>query len=162
MPLLVNLHELEAEDLVLRGEIPVEELDLDDRDPLVRARQPLRYAFEIQKLGESLLLTGTLEMELDCECVRCLKPLPQTVRLTGVLMSLPLEGEEAVPVVADEVDLTPPLREHILLAFPSHPVCQPECGGLSFGAKSREPACDWTTPSSDSGSPWGQLDNLKL
>ena len=162
MPLLVNLHELEAEDLVLRGEIPVAELDLDDRDPMVHARQPLRYAFEIQKLGDSLLLTGTLEMVLDCECVRCLKPLAHTVRLEGVLMNLPLEGEEAVPVVADEVDLTPPLREHILLAFPPHPVCQPAWGGLALGAGKRKQGRNWTRPVSRHGSPWDQLDKLKL
>jgi uncharacterized metal-binding protein YceD (DUF177 family) len=162
MPLLVNLHELEAKDVFIRGDIPVAELELDDRDPMVRARQPLRYALEVQKLGDSLLLTGKLELELDCECVRCLKPFHHTVRLGGPLISLPLEGEDAVEVAGDEVDLTPPLREHILLAFPPHPVCQPECGGLSLGAKKRKQARNWTRPASGHGSPWDQLDNLKL
>ena len=43
---------------------------------------------------------------------------------------LPLEGEEAVSVVNDCVDLTPYVREDILLEFPQHPLCEPECRGL--------------------------------
>ena len=162
MPLLVNLHELENQDVLLRGELPVEELDLDDRDPMIRAQEPLRYAFEVQQLGASLLLTGRLELNLDCECVRCLKPFRHLVRVDGHFLNLPLEGEDAVEVVGDEVDLTPPLREHILLAFPPHPVCQPDCGGLSLGAGKRKQARNWTRPGSGRGSPWDQLDNLKL
>jgi len=162
MPLLADLNELEIEDLQLRGEIPVAELDFDGLDAMVHARQPLRYAFDLQKLGDSLLLTGTLELVLDCECVRCLKPFTHTVRLEGTLMNLPLEGEDAVPIESDAVDLTPPLREHILLAFPPHPVCQPDCGGLSLGAKRRKPAPNWTSPAGGRGSPWEKLDNLKL
>ena len=162
MPLRINLHQLETKDVLLSGEIPLAELDFDDRDPMVRAREPLRYALEVQKLGDSLLLTGRLELALDCECVRCLKPFRHTLLLEGPLLGLPLEGEDAVEVVGDEVDLTPPLREHILLAFPPHPVCHPECGGLSLGARKRKQARNWTRPASGHGSPWDQLDNLKL
>lgn len=162
MPLLADLNQLESEDLQLRGEIPVAELDLEGVDPMIAAQQPLRYNFLLQKLGESLLLTGTLELVLDCECVRCLKPFAHTVRLDGTLMNLALEGEEAVPIVADAVDLTPPLREHILLAFPPHPVCQPDCGGLSLGARKRKPTPQWTSPAGGHGSPWEKLDHLKL
>ena len=40
------------------------------------------------------------------------------------------EGEDRVAVDNDCVDLTPYLREDILLEFPQHPLCKPECRGL--------------------------------
>ena len=41
MPLLVNLCHLEADDLELKGELPVEELDLHSRDEMIRVETPL-------------------------------------------------------------------------------------------------------------------------
>lgn len=161
MPVTVNLRELETDDLEIQGEIPLDELDMENCDPMVRATEPARYALNVQKLGDGLLLTGALDLVLDCECVRCLKPFRHVLHLTEPL-SLPLEGEEALPVDSDAVDLTPPLRELILLAFPPHPVCRPDCGGLSLGARQRSPAPEWTRPASGHGSPWDKLDNLKL
>src|SRR6184192_4185872 len=43
---------------------------------------------------------------------------------------LPLQGEEAAPIVNDCVDLTPYVREDILLSFPQHPLCDRDCRGL--------------------------------
>ncbi len=37
---------------------------------------------------------------------------------------------KAVPIKNDCVDLTPWVREDILLGFPQHPLCRPDCGGL--------------------------------
>jgi uncharacterized metal-binding protein YceD (DUF177 family) len=162
MPLLVSLPELEGEDLEIRGELTAAELELEQVDPMLRLREPVRYALTVQLLGTGLLLTGSLALELDCECVRCLKPFTDTLRLTDTLIDLPLEGEEAVPVVAEAVDLTPSLREHILLALPPHPVCRPDCGGLSLGARARKPAPGRQPPAGGNPSPWDQLDQLKL
>jgi len=41
MPLLVNMRHLEAENVQLTGTLPVEELDLDTRDELVKPGPPL-------------------------------------------------------------------------------------------------------------------------
>ena len=42
---------------------------------------------------------------------------------------MPLEGEEKANVINDLVDLTPYLREDIVLAFPQHPLCRPNAAG---------------------------------
>src|SRR4249919_3499514 len=107
MPLLVNLRHLEAHNVCLQGELPVDELDLDTRDELIQAKEPLRYDFEVQKLEDSLLAQGRLHLTLDCQCVRCLKPVKCTIELDHWASHLPLQGEESVPVVNDCVDLTP-------------------------------------------------------
>ena len=45
-------------------------------------------------------------------------------------LHLPLEGEDKVTVENDCVDLTPFVREDILLEFPQHPLCKPDCARI--------------------------------
>src|SRR5690242_14652157 len=130
MPVLVNLRHLEPHNVCLEGELPVAELDIGTGDDVIRVVQPLQYELEVQKLEAGLLVQGRLRLALDCECVRCLKPFRRQLNLDPWTLHLPLEGEEAVVVTNDCVDLTPHLREDILLEFPQHPLCEPECRGL--------------------------------
>src|SRR5581483_511634 len=130
MPLLVNLRHLEEHNVRLQGELPVEELDLDIRDPLIRVEQPLRYQVEVQQMERSVLVQGGLQLTLNCECARCLKAFEHRIDLKDWTRHLPLEGEEKVPVLNDCVDLTPLVREDILLEFPQHPLCEAACSGL--------------------------------
>ncbi|MDB6110542.1 MAG: hypothetical protein JWR69_2292, partial [Pedosphaera sp.] len=130
MALLVNLHHLEKDPVRLQGQLPAGELDLEGVDELIHPTQPLNYDIEVQKLDQGILAQGSLELTLDCECVRCLKPFQYRLELPDWACHLALEGEEAAPVVNDCVDLTPFVREDILLEFPRHPLCETECGGL--------------------------------
>ena len=160
MPLLVNLRHLEKNDLTLKGELPAAELDIDLRDEMVRFVKPLQYRLEVQKLADALLVRGKLVLPLDCECVRCLKTFEFQLELTDWACHIPLEGEEKTPIVGDCVDLTPILREDILLELPQHPLCKPECGGLKKPkvekSKKNGPGA---TPDS---SAWSDLDKLKF
>ena len=162
MPLLVNLRHLEPHSLRLEGELPVEELDLETRDEMVQAKEPLQYDFEVQKLEHSLLAQGSLALTLDCQCVRCLKPFKHTIKLENWAIHLPLQGEESVPVVNDCVDLTPHVREDILLEFPQHPLCDAECRGLpnSNSGKATKPL-KADQPQSGSTA-WSELNKLKF
>ena len=139
MPLIVNLRHVEEHNVVLRGELPVDELDIDARDEMIRVARPLRYDIEVQKLGRGFLVRGSLQLTLECQCVRCLKPFTRKLELKPWTCHLPLEGEERVAVVDDCADLTPFVREDMLLEFPQHPLCKPDCGGLK-GIK------DWQSP----------------
>ena len=42
------------------------------------------------------------------------------------------QGDDKALVVNDCLDLTPYVREDILLALPLHPLCGSDCGGLEF------------------------------
>ncbi len=162
MPLLVNLRHLEAHNVRLTGELPVEELDLDTRDEMIQVRGPLQYDLEVQQVEEGLLVQGRLRLAIDCHCVRCLKPFKSEVRLEHWTRHLPLQGEEAVPVVSDCVDLTPFIREDTLLEFPQHPLCETECGGLP-GPKPGSAEHTSGTGQPLKGSPaWDTLNKLKL
>ena len=153
----VNLRHLEKRDLHLKGEVPVAELDLNVRDELIHLEKPLHYNLLVQKLHDSLLVTGTLELTLSCECVRCLKPFRYPVKLAAWGLHLPLTGEDQVSVDNDCVDLTPFVREDMLLEFPQHPLCKPDCAGLKKKSKNRAAGTVQKKPSA-----WAELDKLKL
>ena len=155
MSLKVNLRHLEAHEIHLKGELPVEELDFDLRDEMIHAEKPLRYDLEIEKLHDSILVQGKLELTLKCECVRCLKSFEQKLKIDHWTLHLPLEGDEKVSIENDCIDLTPFVREDILLEFPRHPLCKPDCGGLKKSAK--KPAVKH-----QSDSAWAELNKLKL
>ncbi len=161
MPIKVNLRHLEAHNLHLEGQLSVAELDIETRDEVIRLRLPLEYDFEVQKLESSLLVQGSLRLPLDCQCVRCLKPFVHTLKLAGWTSLLPLQGEEAVPVVNDCVDLTPLIREDILLEFPQHPLCNPECQGLP-GSFIGQPGKTHSDHAAAGPSAWAALNKLKL
>lgn len=160
MSLLVNLHHLARHEVILDGELPVAGLDLDLHDEMLRVNQPLLHHLTAELFDDSLLVRGKLEVVLDCECVRCLKPFQQRLELSDWGCHLVLKGEGSVPVVDDCVDLTPQIREDILLAFPAHPVCNPACGGLAgtnSGSKKNK-----TVPPASNPSAWAELDKLKI
>jgi uncharacterized protein len=162
MPLAVNLRHLEAHNIRLAGNLPIAELDIDTRDEVIQARHPLEHDLEVQKLEDSLLVQGRLHLILECECVRCLKPFQHHLELDNWTCHLPLEGEDCVAVVNDCVDLTPYVREDILLEFPRHPLCNPECRGLPRTSIGRVRNTSGTGKT-DVGSPaWAELNKLKL
>jgi uncharacterized metal-binding protein YceD (DUF177 family) len=156
MSLTINLRHLEEHEVRLKGELPVAELDFGVQDELIRLEKPLRYDLTVEQLHDSLLVQGSLKLVLDCECVRCLKPFGYKLELTGYALHLPLEGEDKVSVVNDSVDLTPFVREDMLLEFPQHPLCKPECAGLIKKAK-KSKADDESRPDV-----WAELNKLKL
>jgi uncharacterized protein len=160
MSLTVNLRHLENRNLALRGELALAELDLDVRDELIRVARPVEYDLEIEKLDDSVLVQGEIRVTLECECVRCLKKFTREIELNPWTLHLPLEGEDAVSVDNDCVDLTPFVREDILLEFPQHPLCQTDCAGLtkkSSGKAQKNGGKTETKPSA-----WAKLDKLKL
>jgi uncharacterized protein len=161
MPITVNLRHLEARNKRLQGELPVSELDLDTRDELIQPRRPLEYDLEVQKLDEGLLVQGKLRLVLDCECARCLKPVEHPIELDPWTAHLPLAGEEQVPVVNDVVDLTPTIREDILLEFPQHPLCDPECVGLPNSLTSKKKKAG-SGRAEGGSSAWSELNKLKF
>ena len=162
MPLLVNLRHLEKRNLALQGQLSPAELEIGDGDEMVQARQPLSYRLEVQSLENSLLVRGKLTITLDCQCVRCLKPFKYKLVLPEFAAHLPLEGEEAVAVAGDCVDLTPILREDTLLEFPQHPLCKPGCRGLTTIRKTGKKKTTRSPDPEKPSSAWAALDKLKL
>ncbi len=162
MPITVNLRHLEDHSIRLQGELPLEELDIDLRDEVIQLREPLLYDLEVQKLEHALLVEGRLGIVLACECVRCLKPFSYNLLLERWTCHLPLQGEESVTVNNDCVDLTPFVREDILLEFPQHPLCDPECGGLPKSALGKVKTTSSSGQEKLDPSAWAELNKLRF
>ena len=162
MPLLFNIRHLEHNTLTLRGELPADQLDLEGVDELVQVTSPLKHDLEVQRSDQNILVQGSLDLMLNCECARCLKPFSQRLHLPDWICLLPLEGEEKVVIQNDFVDLTPYVREDILLAFPQHPLCDPECSGLQNASPSRDQDPSGASQTNATSSAWAELNKLKL
>ena len=160
MRAVVNVRHLECKSQVLNGQLTVEELDIDLRDELISVKEPLAYEIEVQKVEDGLLAQGRLELRLDCQCSRCLKAHQQGVLIEDWVRHFPYHGEEQVAIINDQVDLTPYLREDIVLAFPQRPLCEPECQGLGQ-ALAEATAADHREAGAASPA-WAALNKLKL
>ena len=159
MSLKVNLRLLEKESIQLDGDILGSELAPDFHDELMRLSHPVEYELTVDRQSESLLVIGSLRTHVDCECSRCLKSFVLSVQLDEFSALSPLEGEDALPVDGDFADLTPSVREDILLSLPTNPLCGPDCRGLKPKGQSRELQ---VREQAEPNSAWSALDNLKL
>jgi pantetheine-phosphate adenylyltransferase len=160
-PLLINVRHLVQRDLELQGKLYPNQLEISSLDSMIQMDQPVAYDLQVQKMDKSILVHGRLAFHLDCRCVRCLRPFGMEVKLAHFAAALALEGEEAVRVDGDFVDLTPQVREDILLAFPQHPLCEPGCAGVRKTSDSGQDA----QPGQESqmtACAWAPLDKLKL
>lgn len=153
MSLKVNLRHLEEHGIHVKGELSMEELDFDLHDEMIVVEKPLHYDLQVEKVAQGILVQGKLDLTLDCRCVRCLKSFKKRMELPHWTLHLPLEGEEKVTVDNDCVDLTPFVREDMLLEFPQHPVCDRGCAGLKKNGR-RQPE---TSPTA-----WNELDKLNF
>ncbi|MCC7517813.1 MAG: hypothetical protein IT578_01360 [Verrucomicrobiae bacterium] len=108
----VKLRLLPEEGLHLEGEDPPSILDCPGE--FYRFEQPVRYALDLMETAPNRILArGRLSTVVRARCVRTLE-----------WFDLPVEVEDFVGETEtrrDEVDLTPLMREDILLALPSHP-----------------------------------------
>jgi len=162
MALTVNLHHLLDHEVELQGELPLAELDIDTGDEMVQLNEPLQYDLQIEKIDHALLVQGELVIPIHCKCVRCLKPFEQTLELKNWATHIPLNGEEAAPVVNDCVDLTPYVREDIILSFPQHPLCDPQCEGLLGTQTGKGKKSRGTGSAQPNSSAWAELNKLKF
>ncbi|HTD68533.1 MAG TPA: YceD family protein [Candidatus Limnocylindria bacterium] len=158
MPLTFNIRHLEGKDLELTGELPSEELELELNDEMIRPAEMLKYDLEVEHMDGAALVQGELSLNIDYTCVRCLKKFTASLEIPNWVCHLPLKGEDATPISNDLVNLTPYIREDILLALPQHPLCEPECVGLKLPATVKEPG----GASAKTSSAWSELDKLKL
>jgi uncharacterized protein len=108
----------------------------------------LRAVVQATRVQGSLLVKGTVQAELQLECVRCLDPfiLPVTLELeeTYTLPGVAAESDDSLAVGEDgTIDLTPLVREQGWLAIPMKPLCSEGCKGIcpTCGTNLNENSC---------------------
>jgi uncharacterized protein len=156
-PLTVNVRHLAKENQCLQGELSPDDLGLNDLDELIRVVEPVRYELEVQKMDRAVLARGRVSTRLACQCVRCLRPFSLPVAVDDFTVEVELkQGPEG-----DFVDLTPAVREDMVLAFPQHPLCESGCVGLQKQLTDNAQA-SLDKESGMTSSAWAILNDLKL
>ncbi|HYF95628.1 MAG TPA: DUF177 domain-containing protein [Symbiobacteriaceae bacterium] len=119
--------------------------------------RPFEGEAEIWNAGDRLLIQASVAGEATLECSRCLSPVTLPLQVSfeeEFVEGAPSEGAEEPDSDAeaersvtyysgDEIDLSDPLRENILLELPMKPLCSDECEGLcpSCGTNLNEGPC---------------------
>ncbi len=122
---------------------PVEtKAELARDDPLfegvaIALADPVAVAGRLQATGDGRFYWhGSLRTRISGECRRCLAPVSRAVTADiGVLFTQDpdaLEDPDSYPLPpeATVIDLTPAVREELLLAVPQYLECRPDCRGL--------------------------------
>lgn len=102
----------QGEQLFLSGEEDAVHLDLKDTG--VRALSPLSYALHVGLSEGGLFAVGSLRMTVELRCVVSLEFFPYEVKIPDFATQMELGSSEIV-------DLTPVIREDILLSLPTYP-----------------------------------------
>ena len=144
----VHLKQIPTQGLHLEGEeeCPIQELESEG----IRCAGRLHYAIDVGVAGGGLWANGSLSQPVELRCVSCLENFVHEIRVPAFAVHMELHGPETV-------DLTPFVREDILLNLPAHPHCDRDGGRICKG-KQVETAEQETTRKSD----WSALDKLKL
>jgi len=117
-------------------------------------RQPVPVDVSFYRLGTDLLFRGQFGAAVSGTCARCLESYPFTLREPFTFVLKP-RVEETVEhqldaedlslsfYSGDEVDLAPLLREAMILALPTRPLCSEDCQGLCphCGGNRNQGAC---------------------
>jgi uncharacterized protein len=100
----------------------------------VPAGSPVQLDLRLESAVEGVLVTGTAQVELRGECVRCLTPVEDRIEVDlqelFVYPGSEATEEEASRLEGDLLDLEPVLRDAVVLELPFQPLCRPDCAGL--------------------------------
>ncbi len=114
---------------------------------------------------DDIVVAGTLTVGWHDSCRRCLRPVSGPL-VVGVEERYAIPGDtvdpEAFPIHNGQLDLTPMVRESVLLAAPDAPLCREDCAGLcpTCGVDRNDVPCGCQTTVRDER--WAVLDQLQL
>ncbi len=148
----IHLRQIPAAGLHLEGEedCPVPQLDPEQ----VRCAGPLRYALDAGVSEGALWANGELTQPVELHCVRCLEAFLFEIEVKDFAVHAELAGPEVV-------DLTPFMREDILLNLPPYPHCDRE-GGRICPVPEKIKKADESTVLEVRPPDWSALDKLDL
>jgi uncharacterized protein len=144
----IHLKQVPAQGLHLDGDedCPIHELEAEG----IRCAGPLRYNLDVGIAGGALWARGSLSQPVELRCVSCLENFGHDIQVPAFAVHTELRGPETV-------DLTPFMREDLLLNLPAHPRCDRDGNRVCKAKKSKTVEQD-TKRRLD----WSALDKLKL
>ena len=144
----VHLNQIPPQGLHLQGDedCPIEELESEG----IRCAGPLHYDVDVGVGDGGLWANGSLSQLVELRCVSCLQNFVHEIRVPAFAVHTELHGPETI-------DLTPFIREDLLLNLPAYPHCDRDADRVCK-AKQIPTAEQDTKRKSD----WRALDKLKI
>ena len=112
----IHLRQIADEGSHIEGEEPADQVLALEPTDAARPVSPVRYALDVGKNAEGVWATGEVGVDLELQCVRCLEKFVYELVVPDLALLVELPATETV-------DLTPLVREDILLALPAYPHC---------------------------------------
>ncbi len=142
--------------------IPPEGLDIEEQEPArimavkghdIRFTRPVDVAINVNLASGNLLVKGSVKTEAELVCSRCLKKVRQELSNNNFNIITELGAKT-------EIDITPEIREGILIQVPMKPLCGFDCRGLcpNCGQDLNEKECGCDRSKHDIQ--WKELDKL--
>ncbi|HEY8533891.1 MAG TPA: DUF177 domain-containing protein [Micromonospora sp.] len=99
----------------------------------------------LESVSEGVLVSGTITAPVEGECGRCLWAISYSLTVTiqelyayeNSTTDVTTDEDEVGRMQGDLIDLEPALRDAVVLALPSNPVCRADCPGLCPGCGAR-------------------------
>lgn len=139
-PLVLDTRELPRRPGALRTvqRVAPAPADLDLEMIGVPAGADLDLDLSLQAVSEGVLVTGTITGPVRGECGRCLRPIEDSLvfRIQELYAyedsttDETTEEDEVGRMQGDLIDLEPVLRDAVVLALPTNPLCRTDCPGL--------------------------------
>lgn len=146
----IHINQIPTGGLHLEGQEQTDILQLED--PNIRPIETVNYSLDVGVSGNGLFATGRLWADVEMECVSCLKRFVYPLLVNNFAAQVVLTGPEVV-------DLTPAMREDILLVLPAHPRCDWDRKTVCLGLRITPKTVDSTTRVPNA---WDVLDDLHL
>jgi uncharacterized protein len=153
--MVIHLRQMEHGSLVLEGEEEAGALGLAEFG--IGLDGALSFQLEAGLSGGGIWAAGWLRLPVKLECVNCLERIKYVVEVPEFALQIPLEETGG----RESIDLTPWVREDILLALPSYPKCDLD-GGRDCLA--RFPTMEFAPAGETRGASetvWAALDTLQ-
>lgn len=147
----IHLKQIPADGLRLSGEedCPIADLEADG----VRCAGPLHYDLEVGVSAGALWASGSLAQPVEMNCVACLEKFAYQIKVPAFALHHELHGPEVI-------DLTPFIREDLLLNLPAHPHCDRDGGRVCKAATALHTMARQSDEKREHD--WEALDKLKL
>jgi uncharacterized protein len=149
----VHLKQIPPEGSHLEGEenCPILELEAEG----TRCIGPMHYNIDVGISGGALWANGSLKQPVELRCVACLEKFDHEIIVPAFALHTELRGPETI-------DLTPFMREDILLNLPAHPHCDRDGDRVCKAAEPQPSEKRAAEPETKRRSDWSELDRLKL
>lgn len=148
----VHLKQIPPEGLHLEGEeeCAIAELEAEG----IHCTGPMHYSLDLGVSSGALWANGSLSQVVEVRCVVCLQKFEHEVKVPAFALHTELHGPETV-------DLTPFMREDILLNLPPYPRCDRDGDRACQGPAIKETGTAGETEKKREHD-WGALDKLKI